>query len=186
MSATALTSANPHVARIKKVSALMHSTVTAIMAVLVIAFVWMAFDGAMLARAAVALTGGATQFPLAGAARWGFWALLALPLLLFLAGLWQVRRLFESYARGQIFTLAAARTIRRAGVIALAIVPVQILVNTLSVLLLTAANPPGQRQLAIGVSSTELAVVVIGMTLIVMGWVMGEAVRISDENSQFV
>jgi len=55
-----------------------------------------------------------------------------------------------------------------------------------SILLLTAANPPGERQLSIAFSSTELSLVLAGGLLLLIGQALGAGASAADENRAFV
>jgi len=112
--------------------------------------------------------------------------LYCLPLAVTLCGLWNVRMLFGCYARGEVFSPAPAAFIRNLGLVMLASVGVSLLMPIAGSLLLTYDNPAGSRQLSIGVSSDTYMLVLLGGLFLVIGWVMREAARISEENSRFV
>ena len=110
----------------------------------------------------------------------------AVPALLSLWGLWNAMRLFLDYRRGAIFTETAGRRLKHMG-LALALLPiVQIALTASLSLLFTIDNPVGQRHLSITLTQTHLLVGVTGGMLIVIGWVMAEAMRIADDNRQIV
>ena len=100
--------------------------------------------------------------------------------------LFQIRRLFTLFAEGRIFDPEPAGAIRRTGLGLLVMVVSGIIAKTVFVLLLTMHNPPGQRQLSISVSSDAYVLALFGGLMITLGWVLGEAARLSDENRQFV
>ncbi|MCY6379599.1 DUF2975 domain-containing protein [Hoeflea prorocentri] len=112
--------------------------------------------------------------------------LLALPLGVSLYGLWNIRMLFDCYARGEVFSPAPAAHIRNVGLAMLVNVVLTALVHSLGSLVLTLDNPPGTRQLSVTASSDTYLLLLLGGLLLVIGWVMQEAARISDENSRFV
>jgi hypothetical protein len=58
--------------------------------------------------------------------------------------------------------------------------------GTLGVLLLTWGNPPGQRQLLIGISWDEYLSALLAGLLIAVAWAMPEAGRIEQDNAGFV
>ena len=97
-----------------------------------------------------------------------------------------VRRLFTGYRRGEIFAPAAATRLGRLGWMVLALAPVSILSQSLAVLAATWANPPGQRQLTIDIADSDIYAVVIGLAIVAMARVMGEAARMAEENAGFV
>lgn len=52
--------------------------------------------------------------------------------------------------------------------------------------IMTDANPDGQQQLVIGVSTTDIASLIIGLPFHAFALVMHEALVIEDENRSFV
>ena len=118
--------------------------------------------------------------------RAGLLMLMTVPLAAVVFGLWHVRLLFGSYERGEIFTRAAARHIRLAGLAMAANVIATLIAYPLGSVLLTYDNPPGARQVSIAFGSNHYMLLLTAGLLIVIGWVMGEATRLSDENRQIV
>jgi hypothetical protein len=100
--------------------------------------------------------------------------------------LWQTWQLFGAYGRGQVFGEPAIAPVRRLAWALVAAAVLRPLSNTLSVLLLTWHNPPGQRQLVFGVSWEDYLSVLFGVLLIAMAWAMTEASRIEQDNAGFV
>ena len=109
-----------------------------------------------------------------------------LPLVVTLAGLWNVRMLFDCYARGEVFSPTPAVFIRNIGLVMLASVGVSLLMPVVVSLLLTYDNPVGSRQLSVSLSSNVYMLALLGGLFLVIGWVMREAARLSEENSRFV
>lgn len=105
---------------------------------------------------------------------------------LVLLALWHMRILFSLYAMGDVFGPDTARAIRRIGLTLLVLATVGVVGNTLSILALTATNPPGQRSVSIGLSSNDLFLFFTAGLLAAIGWAMSEATRIADENKGFV
>jgi hypothetical protein len=101
-------------------------------------------------------------------------------------GLWELKRVFEGYAAGAIFSVAAARRLRHCGY-ALMVVGAE---SPLGSLLLSAAlslDLSGRRRsLVISLSSDDLVLLLIGGVLLVIARVMGEAARIAEENAGFI
>jgi hypothetical protein len=100
--------------------------------------------------------------------------------------MWHFRALFRRFAAGHIFTASATAHLFKAakgmvlgGVIAIAN-------TTFGALVLTANAPAGQHVFTVAVSSGQLAGILAGVIFVVMGWVMQEAARLSDENAGFV
>lgn len=111
---------------------------------------------------------------------------LSVPLTVTLYGLWNVRMLFDCYARSEVFSRAPSAYIRNVGLAMLLNVIVSVLIHSIGSVLLTYDNPIGSRQLSVSVSSDTYLLLILGGLLVVIGWVMQEANRISDENSRFV
>jgi len=107
------------------------------------------------------------------------------PLILFLT-LNEMRKLFSAYVDGQVLTEASARLILKVGqgFLALAIVP--FVIKPMQSVLLTLANPPGERSLAIGLDSDMMFFALSGGLLIVIGWAMREASDVASEYKSFV
>lgn len=114
---------------------------------------------------------------------WGALCIISLPALW---GLWSLRRLFEGYAVGAIFTVAAARRLRHCGV---ALVVAGLETPFGSMLLSGALSldlPKGSRMLVLSWSGNDVVLLVIGALLLIIGRVMGEAARIAEDNAGFV
>ena len=107
------------------------------------------------------------------------------PLILILT-LNEMRKFFAAYAAGGVLTNANARLIQRIGqgFLALAIAP--FILRPIQTVLLTLANPPGQRSIAITVDSDMLFFALAGGLIIVIGWAMREASDVAAENKSFV
>lgn len=120
------------------------------------------------------------------AKRAGLQALMAVPLAAVLFGLWHVRLLFAAYARGEVFTASAARHIRMSGLAMVTNALAAVVAHSLGSLLLTYDNAPGMRQFSFALGSDTYLLFLTGGLLVVIGWVMGEAARLADENRQIV
>lgn len=119
-------------------------------------------------------------------ARWLGAATSLLPLAIGWYGLWQLWHLFGHYGRGQALTSAAQRPLRRFAWAVLLMAPAGPLFRAALGVVLTLGNPPGQRVLAIGVSSNDYLLLLVGLVLLAIATVMAEAVRAAEENRQFV
>lgn len=98
----------------------------------------------------------------------------------------EMRKLFSEYIKGHVLTEASARLIQRIGqgFLALAIVP--FVLRPVQAILMTLANPPGERSLAIGLDSDMIFFALSGGLIVVIGWAMREASDIVAENKSFV
>ncbi|WP_140630801.1 DUF2975 domain-containing protein [Methylibium rhizosphaerae] len=101
-------------------------------------------------------------------------------------GLWQVWQLFGGYARGEVFTTAAALRLRRLALVLMSLCLVKPLTGALMSVALTFNSPPGQRLLAVGLSSDDYLTLLMGAVLLAIASVMREAVRLAAENAEFV
>jgi len=100
--------------------------------------------------------------------------------------LFAVARIFRMFARGDWFSPDISRCLQRFGIALLLFGAVTPLVRALLTVIITMQNPPGQRMLAIGFSSNDFVLVLVGTLIIMLGYTMREAVRMADENRQIV
>lgn len=119
-------------------------------------------------------------------ARWLGAAISLLPLALCWYGLWQLWRLFGHYARGRALTALAQQPLRRFAWALLLMAPAGPLFRAALGVVLTLGNPPGQRVLALGISSNDYLLFLLGLVLLAIATVMAEAVRAAEENREFV
>lgn len=103
-----------------------------------------------------------------------------------LYGVSRLRRLFMLYGRGQVFTHEAARCLRGFALAIMLYAAVSPIIGGLLSVVLTMANPPGERVLTISMSSNELALLFLGACLLVISWVMLESSRLADDSAQIV
>lgn len=118
--------------------------------------------------------------------RVGLLVLMAFPVAVMLYGIWHARQLFMSYEKGEIFTSQAAGHIRLVGLAMVISTVLSVAFHTLGSVLLTYDNMEGSRALVVSLSGNTYWLLLAGGLLIVIGWVMREAARLSEENSQFV
>ena len=114
------------------------------------------------------------------------WLSLSLPLGAGLLVLWHVWRLFGHYAAGRVFDLASVRHLQWLGWGLLILAAARPLSHTLAVLALSWHNPPGQRQLMVGISTDHYTLLMLGLVLVAMARIMRESVRVAQENAEFV
>lgn len=89
------------------------------------------------------------------------------------------------FGAGVPFVPAAARGIRDFGFAVLLCTVLKVLAGTaLSVLL--SWNGAGQRQFAVSISSDMLLMLLLGAVMALMGWALGEAAALAEENAQFI
>jgi len=131
--------------------------------------------------ATVAVSQNATQAQL-----WIAVVLQCLPVVVLLWTLNQMRLLFVSYRRKDVLTDACARLVQRIGFgfLGLAIVPFALI--PVQSVLLSWANPAGQRSLTVGFTTDMLGFALAAGLLIVIGWAMRDASDVAAENRAFV
>ncbi len=113
-------------------------------------------------------------------------AVTAIPLVLLLMGVWQAKRCFAQFAAGQLFSAQATGHLRRfAGWMAAAALAA-IVAGAVTSVLLTLQNPPGMRQLAVGISSTHVFSFFFAALVWLMADVMSQAQALAEENAHFV
>lgn len=110
----------------------------------------------------------------------------ALPAAAMVYVLAQMGALFRCYCAGETLTPRCARHIRRIGGGILVMAALGAVVRPVQILLASLGNPPGDRVLAIGFGSMDLAAVLAGGLLLTIGWAMADAVRAAQENAEIV
>lgn len=110
---------------------------------------------------------------------------LIAPLILLLT-LNEMRKLFGAYVEGEVLTESCAHRIQRIGQGFLALAVVPFILRPIQTVLLTLANPPGERSLAIGLDSDMIFFALSGGLIMVIGWAMREASDVAAENKSFV
>ncbi len=109
-----------------------------------------------------------------------------LPLIALLKALSAMRALFRNYANGQVLTHASAALIRTSGIWLAATALLSILVHPLQVLALTLSNPPGEKAIALAVSSDQIGFLLTGALLIAVGWAMTDAAETAEDNRSII
>lgn len=92
-------------------------------------------------------------------------------------------RLFEAYARGELFTADNARHIKLAGLWLLLRQLAEPLHGALLSVLLTLNLPPGQRMISLGMGSLNLLGALAGAGILLVAWIMQEGCRLQEENA---
>jgi hypothetical protein len=112
--------------------------------------------------------------------------LTAIPAGLFVVSMWQVRKLFRYLAQGSFADAGFTTTLRRLGWLAVCGGVVGFAVRTLVPLLMTVANPPGQKMLIIEFNSGQVASLIMGLLFLVFTHVFAEVTRMAEENRSFI
>lgn len=173
--------------RIERVSNWMRWVITIGGAVMAAAYVsvWVV-PGWLEEVAAQNLLGAAATISAGPALRFLAATVAALPFLLVLYGLWQIRELFRLFGERRYFSVDGSKRLLRFGAALLLAAPAGIVTRSIVSVLLTMNNPAGSRQLVVQMGSNDYFLVVIGGLLLVVGWVMREAARMQHELQQIV
>lgn len=106
-----------------------------------------------------------------------------IPLSITLAGFYFLAKLFKLYEAGNFFTLQNAQCYKNLAWVYVFKSGGNIIYNSLLSFVLTMHNPPGKRILTFGLGSDDLAHLLISGIILVISWVMIEAVRLQEENT---
>jgi len=112
------------------------------------------------------------------------WTLL--PVGIILLGLLRLWQLFSEFREARVFSpraLVSLRGFARCLVASAVVAPVY---GAVLSVILTWANGPGRRELAIQVSSNDYTLLLLGAVLLAMSSVMTEAARVAEDNAGFV
>ena len=109
-----------------------------------------------------------------------------LTILLVCRGLYALWAMFGAFRIGDLISTHTSSLMRQAGGAFLSAAIWSMIANTLTILILTANNPAGERQLAIGLSSNQLFPVLLAGVLFAIGHVMKVATEIEAENREFI
>ncbi len=111
---------------------------------------------------------------------WGF-LITAISTSVSLLMIYYVIKLFKLYESGTIFSLQNVKCIKRAGGLLMISQVITQLCNTLLTLILTWGNPPHHQMLELTFSGGNIGLVLVGLMVLVVGWVMTEAVKLRHE-----
>lgn len=98
----------------------------------------------------------------------------------------KMRQLFESYRQGQILTDQSALSVQRIGQGFLSLAVAPFLLQPILSVVLSFANPSGERSVSISLSSEMFFFAAAGGLIIIIGWAMREAYYMASENRAFV
>lgn len=107
-------------------------------------------------------------------------------LVLLLMGLWQARKCFSLFAAGQIFTSETVACLRRFAAWVAASVAAGMVGNTSISVLITVLNPPGMRQLVIGIGSEQVFALLFAGMVWLMAAVMSQGQLLAEENASYI
>lgn len=183
---------DPHLAAdpLQRIRRLSRAMVRACWALMLLLPVALAGYWALASHPELAVRGnlpvGAIQQPLQAWQRLACAVAMAVPLALFVAGLWHAQRCFAQFAKGQVFTDQATGHLRRlAGWVAASALAAMVAGAVVSVLL-TLGNAPGSRHLAVGIGSDQVLTLFFAGMVWLIAEVMDQGQRLARENEQFV
>lgn len=113
-------------------------------------------------------------------------ALALAPVAVFVAAMWQAFGLFHHLGRAQSFDARAQRYLATLGKLAIVAAVLGVVVRTLVVLIMTSANPFGERHLVIGIGSNEMTALMVSCLLYAFAQLVQEFQRVNDENRSFI
>ena len=109
-----------------------------------------------------------------------------LPNAVIIYGIVKLRRLFSLYEKGMIFSKDNVGCFRGMGWALIVLVVAGTVSSTLLSVVLTFANPPGQRMFTVGIGSGDFTTLVLGLAVLLVSWAMDEGRRIAEEQEQFI
>jgi hypothetical protein len=110
----------------------------------------------------------------------------ALPALAFLCALTLTWKFFRLVGRGEHFSTPALTCLKWLGRAAIACSVLGVLSRTIMALLLSSANPEGQKMLMLGISSNDLGAAVVGVLVFFFANIVREATALAQENQSFI
>jgi hypothetical protein len=107
-------------------------------------------------------------------------------LLVLLALIFNMRKLFEHYAQRRILTFDTAQLLQRIGQFLFAVAVLRLLSHPVLSLLLTSGNPEGQRQISVAMTDGDLGFLIASGFVFLVGMAMHEAAQNAEEIKGFV
>ncbi len=104
-----------------------------------------------------------------------------IPIITFMFLYYYLTRLFGAYGRGEIFTQKTVRYIRNCGITLLLWQLLYPLYQILLTFTLSINNLPGQRFIAVSLSTAQARDLVTAMVIILVSWIMQRGVNLEEE-----
>jgi len=109
-----------------------------------------------------------------------------IPLAIELLVLCWMYQLFGCYRRGEVFTISTIDRFRALARMLFVYTIVNPLAGAVVSVIVTTGRPGEPRMLVVGFGTPEIAALIAGGVLATIGWVMVEAKRLADDNTQIV
>lgn len=106
-----------------------------------------------------------------------------LPLIL---ALWQLRKLLELYRRLDVFQSEAAPRMKKFAMYIVGFAILQPFAGAALSFVTSMNNPPGHHVVSVSIADTEVATIFVGVTMIVIAYVLEEAHRLAEDNKSFI
>ena len=140
------------------------------------------FEAVNLLRAANSGVANLPESPVLLAAA----ATASLPVLLFLYCLFLLWKLFGLAGQRKLYDSDGQSILVRLGALAMITAVLGVVVRMVVALLMTSANPPGQKQLMLAIGSGEIVSLLLGILFFIFSRVLQEASALDRENKSFV
>ncbi len=101
-------------------------------------------------------------------------------------GFYTANKLFSAFKEGEIFTVDTANRVSLIGWVVFVLPVVSLVISILVPLFLGIFKTAGFVSISIDFNEGDMMAMVFGLLFVILGRVMMEAVKISDENQQFV
>lgn len=121
-----------------------------------------------------------------GVTRLTGFGIMMIPVAVLFYALHQAFELFNAYRQADVFSAAAPQRLRRIGLSMILLAALRPVTGALLSLALTAANPAGQRILAITFSLDDYMIALFGGLILAIGHVLVESARLAEEHGQIV
>ena len=92
-----------------------------------------------------------------------------------------LQKLFSLYKEGEIFSFKHVKLFKKCATSLLLWVIFSILYESSKSVIFSISNPPGERILTLGISSSEITTILVGVTVFVLAWVMDEGRVLNEE-----
>lgn len=113
-------------------------------------------------------------------------AISALPLASLIWGLLRLRRCFEAFAEGRFFTLESVHGLRDLAIAVFASTLLKPVVGAALSILLSWRTYATGKSLVVALGSDALLALLFSGLIVVIAWLIAEAIAIADENAQFI